>query len=109
MLLPKDKLLAMAEKYQAKAEKAYQNYQETGIQKYQTAYRNADDLAASLTAAADAVEDKQLLMSLKSEIIWYAHIFELTANNISDEKVKNEINNFVSMAVAFAGYVRRNT
>ena len=108
MLMNKDDLLKMAEKYREKADKAYRDYQETGMQRFQTAYRNAEDLADSIGAAADAVEDKQLLLAIKSEVIWYAHLFELAAEKSEDTELKNLVKNFASMAASYCGYKRRD-
>ena len=107
MLLSKIELAKMAQKYREKAEKAYRDYQETGMTKYQTAYRNADDLASCIAAAADAVEDKQLLLAIKCEVIWYAHLFEFAAEKSEDEELKGLVKNFASMAASYCGYQRR--
>lgn len=40
-MICKAELEALAKKYAAKADKAYQNYQETGISRYSREYHNA--------------------------------------------------------------------
>lgn len=42
--MDKDKLYKLAERYQNKADTAYNAYQETGITRYDTARRNNEDL-----------------------------------------------------------------
>lgn len=53
-MMCKAELEALAEKYAAKAEKAYQNYQETGISRYSREYHNAEELFYAFQAAANA-------------------------------------------------------
>ena len=43
--MDKKKLMELAERYQRKADTAFQNYQETGITRYDTARRNNEDMA----------------------------------------------------------------
>lgn len=45
--MDKEKLYKLAERYQNKADTAYNAYQETGIARYDTARRNNEDLAES--------------------------------------------------------------
>ena len=56
MGLTKAELQRLAEKQEAKAERTFQLYQETGIARYDRERRNAEDLADALFAAADAIE-----------------------------------------------------
>ena len=46
--MDKKKLMELAERYQCKADTAFQNYQETGITRYDTARRNNEDMAEAL-------------------------------------------------------------
>lgn len=52
----------------ALADKAYKNYQETGITRYSRDYRNNEDLAAALRMAANAEENHRNLVSLRVDI-----------------------------------------
>ena len=65
--MTKEELIALADKHQEKADKAYKNYQETGITRYSRDYRNSEDLAA-LRMAANAEEDHRSLTSLRVDI-----------------------------------------
>lgn len=58
--MTKKELIALADKHQEKADKAYKNYQETGITRYSRDYRNSEDLAAALRMAAKAAEQSNL-------------------------------------------------
>lgn len=62
----KAELEALAEKYAAKAEKAYQTYQETGISRYSREYQNAEDLFFAFQAAANAAEEHAALIGMQT-------------------------------------------
>lgn len=66
--MTKEELIALADKHQEKADKAYKNYQETGITRYSRDYWNSEDLAAALRMAANAEEDHRSLTSLRVDI-----------------------------------------
>ena len=72
MQLSKAELGTLAARYQEKADRAYQNYQETGISRYDRERRNAEDLAEALRAAANASEEHSALSSLRAEFVWIA-------------------------------------
>ena len=61
-------LYDLAEKYQTKADRAYQIYQETGIARYDRAYRNAEELADALRMAASAADEHTQLIGLRAEL-----------------------------------------
>lgn len=65
MTLSKENLLGMADRYQMKADKAYQTYQETGMQRYQREYHNNEDLADALRMAAGAADDYDRMVHLR--------------------------------------------
>ena len=58
----------MADRYQAKADKAYQNYQETGTPRYEREYHNYDDLAAALRVAAGSKDAHDQLISIRCDL-----------------------------------------
>ena len=66
--MKKEELWAMAAKYEAKAERAYMNFQSTGISRYDKARREADDLASALRMAAEAEETCSALVGLRGAI-----------------------------------------
>lgn len=63
--MDKKKLMELAERYQCKADTAFQNYQETGITRYDTARRNNEDMAEALRMAASAKEDHDRMIHLR--------------------------------------------
>lgn len=73
--MDKKKLMELAERYQCKADTAFQNYQETGITRYDTARRNNEDMAEALRMAASAKEDHDRMIHLRgvlSQLAWRA-------------------------------------
>ncbi len=66
-MICKAELEALAKKYAAKADKAYQNYQETGISRYSREYHNAEELFYAFQAAANAAEEHARIMGLAQE------------------------------------------
>ena len=55
----------LVERYQAKADKAFNNYQETGVQRYQNEWHRNEDLADALRIAAGAADDAHKLVDLR--------------------------------------------
>lgn len=83
--MDKKKLMELAERYQHKADTAFQNYQETGITRYDTASRNNEDMAEALRMAASAKEDHDRMIHLRwvlSQLAWRA----AEANRASEEE-----------------------
>lgn len=83
--MDKKKLMELAERYQHKADTAFQNYQETGITRYDTARRNNEDMAEALRMAASAKEDHDRMIHLRgvlSQLAWRA----AEANRASEEE-----------------------
>ena len=66
--MTKEELIALADKHQEKADKAYKNYQETGISRYGWNYRNSENLAEAFRMAANAEEDHSSLIALRFDI-----------------------------------------
>lgn len=95
----KEWLESMADKYHTKAEKAYRNYQETGITRYEREYNQAEDLAEAIDAAAAANEEHEQLLNLKSEICW---IVSQAERGTYDED--DVFRNLSSLARTFCGY-----
>lgn len=65
-MMSKAELEALAKKYAAKADKAYQNYQETGISRYSREYHNAEELFYAFQAAANAAEEHAALLGMQA-------------------------------------------
>lgn len=68
----KEELMKLADSFQKKADTAYQNYQETGASRYDSAYRRNEDIATALRAAAEAADEHQAYINLKMEMSNFA-------------------------------------
>jgi len=58
----------LVDRYQAKADKAFNNYQETGVQRYQSEWHRNEDLADALRIAAGAADEHNALISLRGHL-----------------------------------------
>ena len=99
----KQEIEQLAERYQAKADRAYQNYQETGMSRYDRERRNNEDLATALRMAAAAHDDHARLISMRCDV---AEIGAKAQNMLSaplHEKYTNgEVRTFLQNVVAIA-------
>ena len=108
MQLSKNQLDFLAAKYQLKADKAYDNYQATGISRYDRERRNAEDIAEALRAAANSVDDHTALGHLRAEFVWYAGQADAAlAENASREKLVEILEHIITSASVSCHYARR--
>ena len=61
----KNELQKLIERYDAIADRAYYNYQETGTARYDREYRKAQTLADALRVALNAADDHRELVNLR--------------------------------------------
>lgn len=66
--MTKTELAALAEKYQKKADTAYENYQETGTTRYDRERRINEDLAEAMRMAANASDEHASLIHLRGTL-----------------------------------------
>ena len=109
----RNELEKLAERYQAKADKAYMNYQETGISRYDRERRNNEDLADALRMAAAASDDHAQLISIRCDLAGLAAKAEnlLRGDQLSHEFVAGAaslLENLVAVASTY-GLIRRDT
>ena len=105
--MTREEVASLADKYQAKADRAYRNYQETGITRYDREYRNNDDLASALRIAADSAEDAMTLAALRSTLSYLA-----TRARDLDPDDPEAVRFFLQTLIAEAearGYIRRDS
>lgn len=65
-MMSKAELEVLAKKYAVKADKAYRNYQETGISRYNRERQNAEELFYAFQAAANAAEEHAALIGMQT-------------------------------------------
>lgn len=106
--MTQEELLKLAQRYDDKANKAYYNYQETGMPRYDRERANAEDLADAMRIAAAAAEDHNKLIGLQAELRDLAYKGEQMLN-YKDPNYAGLIREIVSLAEVFAGYKRRET
>ena len=99
--MTKDKLEKLAEQYQRKADAAYENYQETGITRYNTARRNNEDIADALRMAAAAKDDHDKMICLRHELYQLATKAD-RANRAAEEQKTEEMQKVINSLLAVA-------
>ena len=66
--MTKVEIIALAERWQAKADRAMERYQEDGLPRHNREREQAQDLAAALWMAANAADDHDALIGLRSTL-----------------------------------------
>ena len=66
--MTKVELIALAERWQAKADRAMERYQEDGLARHNREREQAQDLADALQIAASAADDHSELISLRGAV-----------------------------------------
>ena len=87
----------MIERYEAEAQKNFDNYQATGYSRYERAQHKAEDLADSLRAALEAIPTRQKLNYLKAELLFLASKAERAKEPHEYEAVVEELLSFARM------------
>ncbi len=107
MPINKDELGRLAARYQVKADRAYMNYQETGISRYDRERRNNEDMAEALRMAISAADDHMVLGHLRAEIVWLAsEADKALAENEPRDKLAGILESLVSAASVYCHYAR---
>lgn len=71
-MIDKQELEKLIERYDRKAETAFRNYQETGMGRYDTERRNAENMAEDMRAAYNAADEHTELILLRTQALWWA-------------------------------------
>lgn len=66
--MTKVELIALAERWQTKADRAMEHYQEDGLARHNREREQAQDLADALRVAANAADDHSELISLRGAV-----------------------------------------
>ena len=66
--MTKVEIIALAEKWEAAAQRAETRYQDSGAARHLREKEQAEDLAAALWMAADAADDHQALIGMRSAL-----------------------------------------
>lgn len=95
------RLDALIGRYQQKADKAYDLYQQTGATRYDTERRNCEEIAEYLRQAYNAQDEHLLLGSLRAEVNMLASNAE---RGTDPEKI---VSSLISIAVTYCKYRRQ--
>lgn len=92
--MDRNELEKLAERYQQRADRAFENYQETGIKRYDTERNNMEDLADALRMAADAADEHVAYVGMRGSfagLVAIAQNIELAAGKESREELIDEL------------------
>lgn len=101
-MMSKAELEVLVEKYEAKASRAFMNYQETGISRYDRERRNAEDLASAMRMAASASDDYASLVHLRADVSMMASNAKgamRASKEKREEAMEKVLKSLVSLAV----------
>ena len=104
--MTKEKLRELAERYQKKADAAYDAYQESGITRYDTARRNSEEMADALRMAADAADDHMALVHMRGTVSLLAVEARRAARSGDEDEMRKALRSMVSYAEG-CGLIRK--
>lgn len=82
--MTKVEIVALAERWQAKADRAMERYQEDGLARHNREREQAQDLADALNIAANAADDHSELISLRGAVYCLAVKAHAAADALDD-------------------------
>lgn len=108
MLTNKD-LEAMIEKFDAKAEKAYRNYQETGMSRYDRERTRNENLADALRMALNAADDHIAAVDLRCNLADLGHRAQLLLRNRDTAPIEDveQLLRDVAASATLRGLIKR--
>ncbi len=101
MKMDKKELCKLADRYQAKADRAYASYQETGLVRYDRERCNNEDLADALRMAASAADDHAALVSMRGAVCAWAYqaqALEQIPEDQREDKTRRLLSNIAALA-----------
>ena len=99
--MKKEELLKLADSFQKKADAAFENYQETGMSRYGSAYRRNEELADALRMAAGAADEHNAYISMKAEMSSFAWRAKMASVADTEEKRSELVEALIRDLVAF--------
>ena len=100
--MKREELEKLAASFQSKADTAFQNYQETGMNRYGSTARKNEDIADALRVAAGAMDEHQAYIGLKMEMANFASRARMIAS-IMDGKEKVELTEAIIRDIVSCG------
>lgn len=92
--MDRSELEKLAERYQQKADRAFENYQDTGLRRYDTERNNMEDLADALRMAANAADEHNAYVGMRGAfvgLVTIAQEIELAADEESREELADKL------------------
>ena len=102
--MDKKRIEKLAYRYGVKAEKAYRNYQDSGVARYDREYRNNSELADIMTMALGAADEHNAYISMRADLADIAKKAEHALRH--PDEVTSALNNVVGVACAYGLYKR---
>lgn len=85
----RNELEKLAERYQQRADRAFENYQETGIKRYDTERNNMEDLADALRMAANAADEHVEYTNMRGSLAEFVNAAQnIKCTTDQDDRVK---------------------
>jgi len=106
MILSKEEMEKLIEKYQKRADEAAANYQDTGYSRYYNTKNRNEDMVDSLRMAIDARDEHQELVSLRAKVAEYARKAAEATGRFTSNAERAELS--MKLAKDLAEYGRLN-
>lgn len=84
--MTKEELVLLAQKHQIKADREFQNYQETGITRFYTAHKKHEDMADAFRMAANASEEHHAYIAMRAQLSDFAHKAKVLKYTAADQR-----------------------
>lgn len=99
--MDKKRIEEIAAKYQATAEKKYNDYQQSGVQRYMREYERADEIVDICNLALGAADDHQKVGVLRSQIAYWGSKAVHLVRHPDDDEIMALIRDVKATAVAY--------
>lgn len=99
--MTKEELREHAKRWQAKADRAFERYQETGTQRYYREYTNAEDMADALKMAADAADASAANIHIKAQLANFAYKAWLIGHTDEESERTKKTKDLLAELVSF--------
>lgn len=105
-----EEIMEVMDKYTKKADKLFNEFQQTGITRYYSQYRAADEIAEVCRLAAAARDDHYALASLRVNLCNLADMAErVIASRWNPEEARKVLKTVITSACLECNYTRRIT
>lgn len=96
----------LCEQHRKKADRNFQNYEESGDPRYERESRNAEDIADALSVALDHAEEHDKYLCLKIEVADLARRAEGLLHDGDRSKYGDHLQQLINLAASMCSYRR---